>query len=103
MHSLEFALRLALVDPLIHVVDPPAALPLGGIRCAGVIRLKDYFVWSDTCRLVRVKHPTGVCKSLRCVLEEELLIRRFVDRVWEYVETEGDEAREEAREVLHPA
>lgn len=100
MHSLEFTLRLALLDPLIHVVDPPAALPLVG---TGAIRLEDYLVWTDACRLIRVEHPAGVCKSLRGVLEEELLIRRFVDRVREDMETEGDEAREEAREVLHPA
>jgi hypothetical protein len=103
MYSLEFARRLALLDPLTHVVDPPAALPLVGIRCTGAIRLEDYFVWADTCRLVRVEHPTGVCKSLRGVLEEELFIRRFVDRVREDMEAESDEAREEAREVLHPA
>lgn len=103
MHSLEFASRLAFLDPLIDMVDPPAALPLVGIRCVRAIRLKDHLFWTDPCHLVRIKHPAGVRKSLRCVLEEELLVRRFVDRVREDVETEGDEAREEAREVLHPA
>jgi hypothetical protein len=103
MHALEFALRLALVDPLIHMVDPPATLPPIGIRCAGAIWLEDYLFWTDACHLVCVEHPASVCKSLRRVLEDELLIRRFVDRIWQDVETEGDETREEAREVLHPA
>ena len=103
MHSLEFALWLTLGDPLTHVVDPPAALPLVGTRFVGAVRLEDYLVWTDARRLVRVEHPTGVCKSLRGVLEEELLIRRFVNRVRQDMKAEGDEAREEAREVLHPA
>lgn len=98
MHSLEFALRFTLMYPFIYVVDPPTALPV-----AGVVRLEDYLIWTDACCLVCIKHPASVCKALRGVSEDELLIRGFIGRVREDVETKGDEAREEAREVLHLA
>ena len=111
MHALESARGLASADPVIDMVDPPAALPLGGtvavVAVVAVvvvaIRLEDDLVRPDARRLVRIEHPACVRKALRGGLEDEFLVRGFVDRVREDVETEGDEAGEEAREVLHLA
>ena len=111
MHALESACGLAPADPVIDMVNPPAALPLGGtvavVAVVAVvvvaIRLEDDLVRPDARRLVRIEHPARVRKALRGGLEDEFLVRGFVDRVREDVETEGDEAGEEAREVLHLA
>ena len=102
MDPLECARGLAEADPLIHVVHPPAALPLVGTSVVVVIvvvvavRLEDDLVRPDARRLVRIEHPAGVRKTLRGGFEDELLVRGFVDRVREDVEAEGDEAGEEA-------
>ena len=108
MHALESACGLAPADPVIDMVNPPAALPLGGtVAVVAVvvvaIRLEDDLVRPDARRLVRIEHPARVRKALRGGLEDEFLVRGFVDRVREDVETEGDEAGEEAGEVLHLA
>ena len=107
MHALESARGLAPADPLLYVVDPPAALPLGGtvviVVAVVAIRLEDDLVWPDARRLVRIEHPARVRKALRGGLEGEFLVCGFVDRIREDVETEGDEAGEEAREMLHLA
>ena len=83
--------RLSLAYPLIRIVDPPAALPFAGTVVVVVVAvgLEDDLFGSDCCRLVRIEHPARVRKALRG-LRDDFVVRGFVVRVWEDVETEGD-------------
>ena len=80
------------------MVDPPAALPFAGTVV--VLRLKDDLVRPDGCRLVRIEHPVRVRKALRGGLGGEFLVRGFVVRVWEGMETEGDKPSTRGDSIL---